>query len=80
MELAEIMQTIQVQWVKEFGRIFRTWLGMHAAVHISSPISAEVIFEQHIQLKTIHIKFYFISFRKFCPVKPLLTKGKITTS
>ncbi len=37
------MQTTQNKWVKEFGRIYRTWLGFRTAVHVSTPSFMEVI-------------------------------------
>jgi hypothetical protein len=36
------MQTIQGKWVKQFGRIYRSWLGFRTFVHISTPIFMEV--------------------------------------
>jgi hypothetical protein len=39
---AEIMQTIQGKWVKQFGRVYRSWLGFRTFVHISTPMLMEV--------------------------------------
>lgn len=43
------MQTIQNKWVKQFGRIFRTWIGFRTFVHISSPVLIEVIKQTYLQ-------------------------------
>ncbi|XP_045033385.1 cytochrome P450 4C1 [Daphnia magna] len=42
-EIDEIMQTIQGKWVRQFGRIYRNWLGFRPFVQISSPIFMEKI-------------------------------------
>ncbi|KAI9562774.1 hypothetical protein GHT06_010229 [Daphnia sinensis] len=42
-ESDEIMQTIQGKWVKQFGRIYRSWLGFRTFVHISTPNFVEKI-------------------------------------
>lgn len=42
-ESDEIMQTIQGKWIKQFGRIYRSWLGFRTFVHISTPHFVEKI-------------------------------------
>ncbi|XP_046449677.1 LOW QUALITY PROTEIN: cytochrome P450 4C1-like [Daphnia pulex] len=40
-ESHQIMQTIQGKWVKQFGRVYRSWLGFRTFVHISTPMLME---------------------------------------
>lgn len=47
---SEIMQTIQGKWIKQFGRIYRSWLGFRTFVHISTPHFVEVEEKEEILL------------------------------
>lgn len=43
MDIAEVLQTHQDKWVKEYGRIYRTWIAFRTFVHISTPHLMEVM-------------------------------------
>jgi hypothetical protein len=41
-EISEILQTIHSKWVKQYGKIFRVWLGLRPFVMTSSAVLIEV--------------------------------------
>lgn len=75
----EIMQTIQGKWVRQFGRIYRNWLGFRPFVQISSPIFMEVNYHDIGLLQVNQIICMYLD-RKFWRVRPSSKKVRLTTS